>query len=127
MQFLDVFGDFLKYLQQGFKNFLRKLRGQQYSAPLTDLNGEPDAAQNDLATGSDNAGIPEFDPDNGALRPKEGCGGPGSMCCCPCGALKRGADGESKIKMEKVNWASMRQPVVNVILCLTLHVVCSWS
>lgn len=38
-------------------------------------------------------------------RQKIGCGGPGNMCCCPCGALKGGADGESKKRMEKVRCA----------------------
>ena len=78
------------------------MRGEQESAPLTTLDNELDAGETHFSPESDLADISAVPAENGTTRRKEGCGGPGSMCCCPCGALKSGADGESKIKMEKV-------------------------
>jgi hypothetical protein len=90
------------YARQGFKNFLRKLRGEKLSAPLTSLGGEPDIATVENSQGNELALMETENQGNGQSRNKEGCGGPGGMCCCPCGALKSSADGESKKKMEKV-------------------------
>jgi hypothetical protein len=87
---------------QGFKNFLRKLQGEQNAAPLTSLDDEHDAVDSQVLLGSGPENVQVIAAENGTIRQKEGCGGPGSMCCCPCGALKSGAHGESKIKMEKV-------------------------
>jgi hypothetical protein len=97
-----LLADMLTWSSKGFKNFLRKLRGEQLASPLTHLGDEPDHDQIKNLQGSILDSIQDEVVENGKSQHKEGCGGPGGMCCCPCGALKRSADGESKRKMEMV-------------------------
>jgi hypothetical protein len=92
----------LTSFRQGFKNFLRKLRGELLSAPLTSLDDATDPAANEHFSDNNPTVEEAFTSENGITVHKKGCGGPGSMCCCPCGALKVGPDGESRKKVEKV-------------------------
>ncbi len=69
---------------------------------MTALGSEPDTFNTENLQGSDIAGVQTEVQEDEQSRHKAGCGGPGGMCCCPCGALKGSADGESKKKMEKV-------------------------
>ncbi len=70
---------------------------------MTTLSADPNPALVENLQSSDLAGGQTEVQENGLQsRSKEGCGGPGGMCCCPCGALKSIADGDSKKKMEKV-------------------------
>ncbi len=91
------------------------------SAPLTHLGGEPDHVQTEHSLDSNiDSGQAEV-AENGKSRHKEGCGGPGGMCCCPCGALKSSADGESKKKMEKVVSSIIFLPLMSqqsLMLCV---------
>ena len=99
-QFFVIF--VLTLLLQGFKNFLRKLKGEQLSAPLTNLDDTADPVENENFSDNNPADKEAITGENGRAVHKNGCGGPGNMCCCPCGALKVGADGESRKKLEKV-------------------------
>jgi hypothetical protein len=101
---------------QGFKNFLRKLRGEQLTSPLTSLDDAPDVQETEFSPGRDAAEPEQLAVGNGAMKQKEGCGGPGGMCCCPCGALKNSTANESKKKMEKVFEASIYVTIKNIVL-----------
>ena len=97
----------LTLLIQEFKNFLRKLHGEQMAAPLTTLQvpGDESAVDAIEQPGNHPSESVEYVNEKEEKRQKIGCGGPGLMCCCPCGALKGSADGESKKRMEKVRCA----------------------
>jgi hypothetical protein len=100
--YLFMFVNVFTLLPQEFKNFLRKLRGEQMAAPLKTLDVEPNDSAIEELQASDPTEIQDNVNDQEQKTQKDGCGGPGLMCCCPCGALKGGADGESKKRMEKV-------------------------
>ena len=91
------------------------------AAPLAHLGVEPDHVQIEPSQDSNIDGGQAEVAENGKSRHKEGCGGPGGMCCCPCGALKSSADGESKKKMEKVVSAIIFVPLSSqqpLMLCV---------
>ena len=69
---------------------------------MTSLDDATDPAANEHFSDNNPAVEEAFTSEYGITVHKKGCGGPGSMCCCPCGALKVGADGESRKKVEKV-------------------------